>query len=152
VNRDMRKVYLSGPVSGLKYNEATEWREDAIEMLIRYNIRGVSPMRSKEHLDNGGILGEADKNPLTTDNGLIVRDRYDVLNSDVLLANFLGATEVSICSIFELGWADVCRKPIATVMEREGNVRDHKFVREVSGFRVDSLERGVAVVFSILNY
>lgn len=148
----MKRVYLSGPITGLNYGECSEWRKQAIEEFRKYGITGVSPMRFKEHLDDGSILGDADENPLTTEPALITRDRFDVASCDVLFVNFLGARDVSIGSLFELAWADAYRKPIVTVMEREGNVHDHKFVREVTGFRAEDLKRGLEITRAIMSY
>ena len=52
----------------------------------------------------------------------------------------------------EYGWSDVYRKPIITVIEREGNPHDHHFIRELTGFRVETLEEGLSVAKAILTY
>ena len=60
------------------------------------------------------------------------------------------ATEISIGTMIEYGWADAFRKPIITVMENEGNVHDHNFVKELSGFVVEELDEGIFIAKSIL--
>jgi len=42
------------------------------------------------------------------------------------------------------------RIPIITIMEDKGNVHDHNFVREVSGFRLNNLEEGILVARNLL--
>jgi predicted small integral membrane protein len=43
-------VYLAGPIAGLSYKGATDWRDQAIASLAEAGIRGLSPMRAKEYL------------------------------------------------------------------------------------------------------
>ena len=147
-----KRVYLAGPIKGLVYNDVMSWREYAKVELAKYGIVGVSPFRAKEHLNHGEILKEPDDNIISCQKGLTVRDRWDVMHCDLLLANFLGAKEVSKGTMIEYGWADAFRKPIITVIEKEGNVHDHPIVREITGFRVENLEEGLDVVRKILNY
>ena len=147
------KVYLAGPIRGLTYKECTSWRDYAIKELAKYGIIGVSPLRCKENLDNGEIILEQQKGmPLTSERGVITRDRWDVVqNCDIFLANLLGAKEVSIGTMIEYAWADIARKPIITVIEPQGNVHDHLMIREMTGFRVGRLEEGLYIARTILN-
>ncbi len=146
-----KKVYLAGPISGLTYNECNSWREYAIKELEKYGIIGVSPLRCKAYLNDGGIISKSDENPLSCDRGIFTRDRWDVMqNCDVLLANLLDAKEVSTGTMFEYAWADSIRNPIITIMESQGNVHEHTFVREATGFRVKTLEEAVKIAEAIL--
>ena len=147
-----KKVYLAGPVRGLTYGECTSWREYAIKELAKYDIIGVSPMRCKEYLDNGQALFETDENPLSCDKGIVTRDRNDVMqNCDIILVNFLGAKTISIGTAVEYGWADAKRKPIIRVMEKKGNLNEHAFTREMSGYKVETLEEGLYIARAILT-
>ena len=118
------KVYLAGPITGLDYEGATDWRESATKMM--HPIEALSPMRYKAYLIQYGKLlatyGDIGvKNPLSTDKGITTRDRWDVERCDIVLMNFLGAEIVSIGTCIEIGWADTHRKPIVMLMEEEGN-------------------------------
>ena len=53
--------------------------------------------------------------------------------------------------MIEYGWADSARKPIITIIEKEGNVHEHSFIRELSGFIVKDLDLGLSVVRAILT-
>ena len=147
-----KRVYLAGPISFQKYEGCNGWREYARRELQKYGAIGVSPMRAKEYLNHGRIIVGSDNNVMSNDQGITARDRYDVMSCDIMLANFLGAKEVSKGTMIEYGWADAFRKPIITIIEKEGNVHDHPIVRELTGFRVESLEEGLDVVRKILNY
>lgn len=142
----MNNVYLVGPITGLSYGEATDWRDYAIRRLDDSNIKGVSPMRCKEYLMQEKIIAdEYTQKVMSCAKGITARDRWDCHRCDAILANFLGATKVSIGSILELAWADAAGKPIVLVMEPD-NVHQHAMVNEICSFKVSTLDEGLAVV------
>lgn len=155
-----KSVYLAGPISGLSYTEATQWREDAKRVLNSNNITALSPMRFKEYLKEFESLSkmsaaEADiyKNlsVLSSAKGITVRDRNDATRCDALIVNFLGAKNVSIGTVIELGWADANRIPIIVIMEEEGNIHDHGMVNEITGFRVSNVQAAIDIAVAILT-
>jgi nucleoside 2-deoxyribosyltransferase len=147
-------VYLAGPISGLNYAGATEWREAAIADLAAVGIRGLSPMRHKEILSGETDL---DKNPeryaaldvMCSNRGITTRDRFDATRCDVIFVNLLNAAKVSIGTVLEIAWADAARIPIVAVME-PGNVHEHGMISELVGFVVPTVEEGLRVVKAIL--
>lgn len=153
----MKAVYLSGPITGLTFAGATDWRQYAIEELARSAIEGVSPMRAKDYLAklNGPISGHGrdyiDMGVLSTPQAVCARDRFDTMRVDVMLVNLLGADRVSIGTMVEFGWADAARVPIIGVIEPSGNVHDHMFVTQLIGFRVETLEAGLSIAKAILS-
>lgn len=146
----MKTVYLSGPISGLSYGEAVDWRVQAKIELRKHGILGVSPMRGKEYLSHvtkfEGQSQYASFGPLSTPKGINSRDRYDCLNCDALLVNLLGATERSIGTILEIGWAHLVprRIPVFAVIEDVTptfkNCHEHVMLSDLFDFRVNSLE------------
>lgn len=155
----MPTVYLAGPISGLDYEGATDWRERAIAELAAAGIKGLSPMRAKEYLRSaydagGGFSATCEEyghlSPLSGPRGIMTRDRFDAVRCDVLLVNLLGATRVSIGTMMEIAWADLSRTPIVVAMESEGNVHEHAMLGEAIGFRCDTLDEAVHVVKAIL--
>jgi nucleoside 2-deoxyribosyltransferase len=161
-----KTVYLAGPITGLSYGEATDWRSQARDYLGRSGIKAVSPLRAKVYLRDMNNIADsytddeintlaADKAALTnmsTPRGITSRDRFDCLNCSVILANLLGANErVSIGTVMEIAWADSHRIPAVVIMEKEGNPHDHAMVNECTAFRVASLEEGLEVVRAILG-
>ncbi len=143
-------VYLSGPISGLRYEDGVEWRERICRALAP-EIACYSPLRAHGHLDGLGVLrGSYPDHPLTGAAGLTTRDRFDCMRCDLLLVNLLGTVEVSVGTCIELGWADAWRKPVVLVMEADGNVHDHPLVRGVAGFHVPTLEEAMKIVRAVL--
>jgi nucleoside 2-deoxyribosyltransferase len=146
----MSKVYLAGPIQGMDYLDVVRWRNEISDELLKDDIIALSPFRGKSHLKGKKIKGY-DDHVISCERGLTTRDRYDVMkNCDLFLANFLGATQISTGTMIEYGWADASRKPIITVIEKKGNVHDHAILRELTGFRVESLDEGIEVIKSIL--
>jgi hypothetical protein len=148
----MKTVYLAGPITGLSYEGCTDWREYAIKKLKGWGIKGVSPMRGKNYLlEEISVKDAYSEKVLSCSRGITIRDRYDSTNCNVLLANLLGAKKVSIGTMIEYGWGDSARAPIITVMEKEGNPHEHAMIRELTGFRVETLDEGLYIAKAILD-
>ena len=144
-----KSVYLAGPITGLDFKGCTDWREYAAERLAP-EIEAFSPMRQKHFLARQGKLeGAYDTHPLSTAKGITTRDRYDCTSCTVILMNLLGAERVSIGTMIEVGYAAVARRPIVLVME-PGNLHEHPMLAEEAGYRVQTLDEGIAIVRSIL--
>jgi nucleoside 2-deoxyribosyltransferase len=117
----MKKIYLAGPISGLTYDGAQDWR-NKFSAAIDDRIECFSPLRGKDYLTMRGKLeGSYEEFPLSTDQGITTRDRYDCMGADLVVFYMLGATErVSIGTMIELGWADAMRRPAILIMEKAG--------------------------------
>lgn len=172
----MSRVYLAGPITGLSYDGAVDWRAwAAAELAKAPGIEVYSPLRAKNYLKNetkiDGSPGAYQRmHPLSAPKGICTRDRWDVKRSDVVLMNLLGAQQVSIGTMVEVGWADAYRVPIVLAIEpaeyevrgdRVGHATDvvtkkstnphhHAMVAELAGFQVPSLEEAVQVVKALL--
>jgi nucleoside 2-deoxyribosyltransferase len=152
----MRKtVYLAGPITGTSYEEATNgWRKEIAAQLDEEGISCLSPMRGCEHLKGTSKFTSLEKdygvNPVTTAAAIVARDRNDVRTCDLMIVNFLGATQRSLGTAVEFGWADRYDKPIILIMEDEGNVHEHVMLTHLAGFRVRTLEDAVLLAEHIL--
>ena len=149
----MKLVYLAGPITGLDYEGATNWRQDAIKHLMDIsggNIVGLSPMRGKDYLiDEKTLAAEGySETIMSSAKGITERDRFDTTRADALFVNLLGAERVSIGTMIELGWADANRIPIIVVMEK-GNLHDHAMVNSVASFVVNSLGDGMEIIHKL---
>jgi nucleoside 2-deoxyribosyltransferase len=149
-------VYLAGPISGLNFEGATDWREYAKAELSQFGIKALSPLRYQHHLKSIGKFtnegGETArlKSTMSTPRGLTTRDRWDATRCDVLLVNLLGAPQVSIGTVMEIAWADAKRIPIVVAMEESGNHHEHAMINEAIGFRVASLWEAIDVTRQLL--
>jgi len=146
----MKKIYLAGPISGLTYDGAQEWR-DEFRRRIDPRIDAFSPLRGKEYLTiRGPLEGSYDDYPLSTDAGITARDRYDCMGADLVVFYLLGATRISIGTMIEFGWCDAARNPAIVIMEKTGNVHDYPMVRQIAQFRTDTLTDAVSLANIIL--
>jgi nucleoside 2-deoxyribosyltransferase len=149
----MSKVYLAGPITGLAYGGAVDWRVAAKEYLTKRGIDGYSPMRGKDYLKNEthiALYYSEEVSPLSTPRGIMTRDRYDCRTADLVLVNFLGAEKVSIGTVMEIAWADAHRVPIVAAME-PNNIHAHAMINEALGYRVDTLEEALAITVVVLK-
>jgi len=114
----------------------------------------ISPMRFKDYLAKKTRLEDATirdaygEHILSTQRAIVTRDRFDVHRADALLFNLLGAENVSIGTMIEMGWADDDRKVTVTAMESD-SVHDHAFVRELSGFILPTLDEALDVLVAV---
>lgn len=147
----MKTVYLAGPITGLDYDEASDWRQQATTLLREAGIAGVSPMRNKEFLRGRGVLeGAYPEDILSTSRGIMTRDRYDCTHCDAVLFNLAGADRVSIGTMIEIGWADANRIPTVGIME-DGGIHTHPMVHEGINFWCADLDEALHALISVLG-
>ena len=144
-----KSIYLAGPITGLSYGEARHgWRERFAEIMTRLEATDIalfSPMRAKHHLSDvenldGNTAAYSEGPAISSASGIVCRDRNDVKNCGVVVANLLGAEIVSIGTVMEFAWADAFGTPLIMVIEDEGNIHEHLMMEDVAGYRVNNLE------------
>ena len=144
------KVYLAGPIAGLTYDEATNWR-GCVRQLLPDCIQCFSPMRGKDFLKREGTISpDAYEEEINSAHGIMGRDHYDVCTADAVLMNLLGAGRVSIGSVIEAAWCFAYRVPLILVMEPAGNVHEHVMLAEIPIYRVPTLLDGCSMVRQLL--
>lgn len=163
-----KRVYLAGPIAGLTYEEATlSWRDKVARALdghypasddpgsytsVVTAIQTYSPMRGKIFLKGTGEkIGKQgyEQHPMSSMQGIIGRDRNDVMNADLVFMNVYGADKVSIGTTVELGWADAFRKPVVLILDKNG-VHDHAFYKGLATYVCDDLEEGIVCAKALL--
>ena len=151
------KVYLAGPITGLNFDEATDWRHNAQLYLKSHGIEAFSPLRGKQYLKNLKELSANAKDyegfysVLSSSRGILTRDRWDASTCDLLLVNLLGADRPSIGTIMEIAYADAQRTPIVVAMEAKGNPHEHMMLTQAFDFRVPTLEEALYICTMILS-
>ena len=147
------RIYLAGPITGLSYEAATEWRVAATNALPA--VRCFSPMRAKQAQSSCKKLGWGAnaanaKDPIFTIRGIITRDFLDCVKADLLLVNFEPcAPEVSVGTVSEISWAWMAHVP-TIVIAKEGNIHDQKWIRELVPYWTDNLDGALRLVRTIL--
>jgi nucleoside 2-deoxyribosyltransferase len=156
-----KRLYLAGPIAGLTYEEAAlDWRERVINEIHGAHVQDkliteiacYSPMRGKVFLKGSGeVIGKQgyDSHPMSSMQGIIGRDRNDVMMADAVFMNVLGAKSVSIGTTVELGWADAFRKPVILILDK-GGAHDHAFYKGIATYVCDSVEQGIECAKALL--
>ncbi len=145
-------VYLAGPITGTSYQGCTDWREAARRELADVGIVGLSPMRGKEYLSHiKEFTMDGDKykpfSIMSSNRGIMTRDRWDATRCDVLLVNFIDAPRVSIGTCMEIAWADLARIPVVAVMEADGsNKHEHGMILEAIGYKCATLDEALRCI------
>lgn len=158
------KVYLAGPITGLTYGDSVDWRAYAINKLHDlglaggHKIVGYSPMRGKAYLRHEVKLrdGAYNQTIMSNDHSIVARDFNDCRTADAILVNFLDPTMVSIGTILEIGFAKALNVPVVLCIEPYNddpalrNVHDHGMVRDIAGFRCETLDEGLVTIAKLL--
>lgn len=148
----MKTVYLVGPITGVRLEDAQRWRDRLASRLLP-DIKAIQPMggENRELLKYGPINAHEPDSLLSNGRALTAKDRFYVQSADVIYARFLGASLVSKFSIGECFWADAWRKPIILGIEPSGNPNDFPALREMAGWHVDNDEDAEAVIRCLLE-
>lgn len=156
----MSRVYLSGPMTGVAYDEAETWR-DQIQDVSRRKLHRLdrdpglvdffSPLRGEASLAETPIIGDEADYVFRRKEDMVIRDYWDTVNADIVIVNLLGATRVSIGTMIEVAWAWDHRIPMIFIMEDRGCLHDHPMVRAMRTFRVESFDAAVDALFVLLN-
>lgn len=139
------KVYLAGPITGLTFDDANDWRTDVEHELERYGIEALNPLRGKEHLAGIGPLPDV----FDGASAALRQDLEDIDAADLVLAHFLGAERPSIGTCIELGYAYARGVPILAVADVD-NPHSHMFVQYVSTFWATTLDEALERIVSTM--
>lgn len=146
----MKTVYLCGPISGLSWHDTMWWREHASAELEKAGIKALSPLRRKDFLEDEKSIKNSYNHPFGTADFIVTRDRFDVKNCDVVLANLLDAKTVSIGSMIEFGWASAYDKPIVAVMKK-GDIHRHAIADKCCSIIVGGIDEAIMVTKAMLE-
>ena len=105
------KVYLSGGIAGLTYEEANKWRVDVTERLERVGIQTINPLRRRM------FYGTCDNSEDFTPNEIVTRDLQDVRDADLVLIYLPKSDRFSVGTICELWEAHRLQRPIILVSD-----------------------------------
>ena len=150
------KVYLAGPIGGLDYEGATDWRVDAAKTLSAVGITSYDPMRWKSFLDNEekiSVVANTYTHPLATSRGIMARDYNDCKTCDVILVNLLPCAETgkpTLGTVMEMAWAYAFQKPLVVIAKDDDEHVLHPMISEAISYHVPTIEQGLKIVKAIL--
>jgi nucleoside 2-deoxyribosyltransferase len=141
-------VYLSGPIAGLTFDQAQDWRL-YVQKSVRENIRCLDPLRGKEFLRSTGILdGSFYDHPLASPRGITCRDHWDTERSDIILVNLLGASKISIGTAMEIAWAKAYSKPVVAAIE-QNNPHTHPILTQCLDYVLPTLDEAIDTLHAL---
>lgn len=136
-------IYLAGPIEGLTYEAANNWREEITERLCDL-MTVLSPMRGKKAYYNPITLTY----PGYPTDSIVARDLGDIRRSDVIVCRYL-VNHRLVGTLIELGVALERRIPV--VMYTEPGVQiEHPFLRAVTVYQASTIMKVVEFVRNFL--
>lgn len=126
------KIYCAHAVSGQSAKKVFNYYKkiDIILSDMGYTVLhpmvGKGYMRTELKFKAHGLGG-----PLSTNHAIKERDKWMIMNSDIVYINLLGTKMASIGSISELAWGDLEQKHTVVVMEKN-NIHRHAFILEMA--------------------
>ena len=148
-------VYLAGPIAHTESGKAFEWRSHVGTRLLNLGYDVLSPLRGKMLLKKVAIGGDMhqyqDYGPFYSSAGIMQRDHFDVVRSDVLFINLLGHDRTT-GTIMEMAWAYHMQKPMIVAIEDEGNGHDvHPMIKQCLTFRSSDLDDAVDMLDMVVG-
>ena len=146
-------IYLAGPIFGVSYKEAVDWRDEIKKMFLP-GIVGISPMRLKEFLSKKRKIGHSyEDDDLSNARAIRTRDKMDVKICDMIVAFMpreMNEKRPSTGTTMELGWADAFDKPIVLITD-DPHLIKHPLTGQAAGFIVPDIVRAAEVVNGVFG-
>lgn len=152
----MSKLYLAGPIEGLKHLETVGWR-NVVQSYMPSGIECVSPMRGFDFLDGLGEINATSTdysaiNPIATQKAILFRDSWDVRQADALFVNLLGTGDrISKGTVFELGITWALNKPVILVVEPD-NIHHHPMIDNAATYITADLYEAIDLTRILFGY
>lgn len=147
---NLPKVYLSGCMAGLTYEQGTQWR-DYVKDKLNSVANCLSPYRGKDYFKGQTIQNIEYTQVMSTPKAIIARDRWDTMNADVVLVNLTDYQKFSIGTTMEIAWADAARVPVVAVIPAESEYFKHPILTQACAYIVQDLDEAINIVKVLLN-
>jgi nucleoside 2-deoxyribosyltransferase len=165
-----KSVYLAGPIVGVEYGAARNWRrdfahavrgdaawtKDTNRVAATYpHIHFYSPMRGRKLMESDEVVAPGMEytmdDPLENAKSMLARDTNDVRCSDMVVVNLLGAKRAALGTTAEMGFAYALNIPILLIMEKTPVFHTHGFITGMASYWVDNIDEAVYVVQTLLT-
>lgn len=149
----MKRIYLSGPMSGLTERAAADWRRFVTLDLQEMGMHAINPMRG-ERFAPGPITSAKSAFKSCSHYDVTARDLHDVQKADAVLINLAGSQEVSIGTIMELAWAYQARVPVVVVTgigDVGKRIAEHTMVKACAGWIVEDMADAEGVLATLFE-
>ena len=146
-------IYLAGPITGHSFEGATSWYDEVDRAFPSYLVP-VRPLRGKTWLHGMTSIESQYTNlhPLSTPDGIMTRDEYDVMRADALLVNLLTAPVVpSLGTIMEIAWGRAYHKPVIVAMTEDNVHYKHPMIRKSCSMILPTLAEAIDVTRRLIS-
>ena len=134
--RKWLKVYLSGGIAGMTFEEANVWRSQVTEQLRSFGIQALNPLRGRMFL--GTAEGE-DFDP----NELVQRDLRDIRNCDLVLVHM---ELPSLGTSMEIWQAHYIEKKPVILVTTNPHISGHPWVRVASTKMFADMDKAIEYI------
>jgi len=148
-----RTVYLSGPITGCSSAVFSDWRKHVTRQL-KNGISAVDPTRDATDptVVSERVLTDSERlRNLLHGKEILDRNKADLQNCDLVLANLLDAARVSIGSVGEIFWANAFGKPVVIVRQEHHDVHDHGLLNSIATCIFYDLDSAIQKVNQMLS-
>lgn len=147
------KIYIGGRISGLSYEDASNYFNTTKSNLEEMGYAVLSPMTAKNALRTEIKLKSTDySNPVSTNHAIFERDKWCVEQSDIFYLNLLacGSNFVSMGGVTELAWASLRGKHTIVVMQKD-NIHRHAFILEAADIVFETHEEAIDYLYKLIT-
>ena len=131
------KVYLSGPIAGLTFDEANGWRQEVTDAFAKVGITTLNPLRRRMFF-NADDEDAANSAP----NEIVQRDVGDVRAADLTLIYWTGMSLGTACELWECHREG---KPVILVSS-DPRITKHPWVQVCATRVFDNLREAVKYI------
>lgn len=129
--KEKKTVFLSGPMRGIPREEGVGWRKKAIKLLSeKFNVKHA-------------YRGREEKETFTDPRLAVIRDKYDILHSDIMLVNDTFENASMIGTAMEVFLAHQNNIPV--ILFGNGHSKDY-FLNYHSHARCENLEEACLLI------
>ena len=148
----MNKVYFGRPFTGCEYKEVADYY---LDIRIKCSTRGIKPIipfTLTESLNEEGNIPdvEAIDTPELSDSAIVSRDKFLLLNSDMLVMDFTMDFNMPVGCLYELAWAHDWNKHTIVIMSND-NKMNRLFVRECADVVVETLVQALEYIEELVD-
>ena len=126
------KIYCAYPISGRSINEADKYYKNIKAELKSYGYKVFCPITHNfESNEDKLIFFNPYCHSTAMNHTIKERDKWMVMNADIVYVDLSVATSPSIGCIAELAWGDILQKHTILVMDEKG-IHRHTFMLEMA--------------------
>ena len=152
MNYPPRYVYLAGPITDSKEDEANDWRRYVADKLIKHGIVGISPLRCEPISGERYTATHADPR-FGTARAICAKNVFDIRTCDMTIAYFpkpVPGKHASYGTIGEVCWAYILGKHAVAVSD-DSEIIAHPVVNSCAGWMLSTLDEAIDVVVGVLG-